>query len=312
MSEALSVDGMALDLDSPARSCCLVVPLYRPCLTEDEALSLVITHARAVGVAALKILHPPAIAGFVARLQGWFSKEHPDRFSFESLEVPSEYFQGVSAYSKLLLSEFFYELLVDYEWLFIVQLDALLLSDQLVPWLSMPYSYIGAPWFVGLDQPIKPLQPLGGGNGGFSLRRIADCLDVLRYRGNLYRPLRRMERITLPHQRWRAEIRACRHISTHSNALDKLDLFEDVFWSFVAPEMNSRFSVAPFSVSASFAVETEPRFFFAQSQDPPLGCHGYRRHDPMFWDDLWLLNPELVQAYIEPAHRLADHLEGSQ
>ena len=302
---------MALDLALPVQSCCLLVPLYRPCLSEDEALSLVITHARASGLAALNILHPPEIAGYVARLQGWFSRNRSDKISFGSLEVPGEYFQSVTAYSRLLLSEFLYQALAAYEWLLIVQADALLLSDQLDPWLSMPYSYIGAPWFVGLDQPIKPLRPLGGGNGGLSLRRVADCLEVLRYRGNLYRALRRMERITLPHQWWRAELRACRSIFAHSSHLDKLNLFEDLFWSFVAPEINSGFSVAPFAIAARFAVETEPSFFFDHAQDPPLGCHGYRRHDPTFWEDLWRLKPDLVQSYIEPARRLVAYLEGS-
>lgn len=302
---------MALDLASPVQSCCLLVPLYRPCLTEDEALSLVITHARASGVTALKILHPPEIAGFVARLQGWFSQNRSDLISIGSLEVPGEYFQSVAAYSRLLLSEFFYQSLAAYEWLLIVQVDALLLSDQLEPWLSMPYSYIGAPWFVGLDQPIKPLRPLGGGNGGLSLRRVADCLDVLRYRGNLYRALRHMERITLPHQRWRAELRACRSFFAKASSLTGLDLFEDLFWSFVAPEINSAFSVAPFSVSAKFAVETEPRFFCDQSDILPLGCHGYRRHDPIFWERLWRLKPDLVGPYGEQARRLATHLEQS-
>lgn len=300
---------MALNPSLPAYSCCLLVPLYRPHITEDEALSLVITHARAAGVAVLTILHPPEITEFVEQLRTWFYQQDPQGISFESLKVPSQYFQSVAAYSSLLLSEFFYQLLAAYEWLLIVQTDALMLTNQLESWLTMPYSYIGAPWFLGLDQPRRPLCPLGGGNGGFSLRRVADCLEVLRYRGSLYRYLRRMELATLPHQRWRAELRACRRIFARATSLVKLDLFEDLFWSFVAPEINPGFSVAPFSVSAQFAIETEPRFLFENIQLAPLGCHAYRRHDPAFWDELWILRPDLVGCFQDSARQLFADLQ---
>lgn len=297
---------MPLTLPSP---CCLLVPLFRPHVTEDEALSLVITHARAANSTALTILHPPEISSFVARLRAWFERRSVQEITFASLEVPSHHFASLSSYSELMLSESFYQSLTAYEWLFVVQPDALLLSDYLAPWLDMPYSYIGAPWFVGLDHPVKPLLPLGGGNGGFSLRRISDCIATLRFRGSIYRYLRRMELATLPHQRWRAEWRALRYASCRGSNLQKINLFEDLFWSFVAPLINPSFVVAPFHVSSRFAIETEPRFLQQQMQQLPLGCHAYRRYDPTFWEETWSLHPELIDRFKVPARQLMADLE---
>jgi hypothetical protein len=289
--------------------CCVLVPLYRPVLTPAEALSLVATHRRAAGQAALLILHPPDLAGFVRQLQDWFARYDPNGHTFGSFAVPARYFRGVSAYSSLLLSETFYARLSSYEWLFIVQTDALLLSDQWPDWLESSYSYVGAPWFVGLDRPRQPLQPLGGGNGGFSLRRIADCRRVLRYRGWLYRYWRGLELTTLPDQRWRAEWRACRQRLAYAGDFEKLDLYEDLFWSFMAPQISPAFSVAPFALSARFAFETEPRALFQQTHAVPVGCHAYERHDPAFWNQLWQSDPGLLGALAEPARQLMADLQ---
>jgi hypothetical protein len=289
--------------------CCVLVPLYRPCLSKTEALSLLATYQRAVGAAELAILHPPELSGFVQVLDQWFCHRDRQGQAFRSFEFPTRYFQGVSAYSSLLLSESFYARFSNYEWLFIIQPDALLLSDQWPIWLDSSYSYIGAPWFVGLEQPRRPLRPLGGGNGGFSLRRIAHCREVLRYRGWLYRYWRSLEITTLPDQRFRAEWRACRRLFSNAGSFEKLDLYEDLFWSFIAPQISSAFCVAPFSIAARFAFETEPRALFRHTQVAPLGCHAYERHDPLFWDQMWRSHPTLIGSFIESVERLMVDLQ---
>lgn len=293
----------------PSKRCCVLVPLYRADLSKAEALSLVATHRRALGGATLAILHPPELSGFVQQLNHWFSSRDRETQVFQGIEFPTHYFQGVSAYSSLLLSESFYARFASFEWLFIIQADALLLSDQWSTWLDSSYSYIGAPWFVGLERPRQPLRPLGGGNGGFSLRRIADCCEVLRYRGWLYRHWRRLELTTLPDQRVRAEWRACRRLFAYAGSLEQLDLYEDLVWSFMAPQMSSVFSVAPFSVAARFAFETEPRALFQHAKVAPVGCHAHERHDPLFWDQLWRHNPELIGSLAEEAERLMADLQ---
>jgi hypothetical protein len=298
---------MALASSSAPKSCCLLVPLHRPYLTEDEALSLVVTHARSSAKVDLKILHPPDISGFVLWLHQWFARQYSGNRVFGSIQFSKEYFRSVASYSRLLLSRCFYEALSKYELLLIVQADALLLSDELDPWLSTDYSYIGAPWFVGLDHPIKPLRSLGGGNGGLSLRRVADCLKILQYSGPLYGPIRSMEHQTLPHQPLRAEVRALRKLFTTAKSLDDLPIYEDLFWSFIAPKIDSSFQVAPFSNAWKFSIESEPRFFFDQLKDDslPLGCHAYRKHDPEFWQDLWKSRPEIIQPFAQLARELS-------
>lgn len=295
--------------DQASRRCCVLVPLYRPSLTKVEALSLVATHQRAAGQGTLAILHPPEMTPFIRQLQEWFAGyNHKEGPTYRSVEFPSRFFKSVSAYSNLLMSEDFYERLSGHEWLFIIQSDALLLSDQWSSWLDCPHSYIGAPWFVGLDQPRQPLRPLGGGNGGFSLRRIADCREVLRYRGWLYHHWRRLELGTLPDQRWRAEGRAARRLLSFAGRFEKINIYEDLFWSFMAPHLSPTFSVAPFRLASGFAFETEPRALFQQTQIMPVGCHAHERHDPVFWSHLWRSHPNLLGSLTESANQLMANL----
>ena len=84
---------------------------------------------------------------------------------------PDFYFESVDGYNRLLLSKKFYKSFEEYEYILIVQPDALVISDQLNYWCDIGYSYVGAPWFLGYGKPVEPPTMIGVGNGGFSLRK---------------------------------------------------------------------------------------------------------------------------------------------
>ncbi|CAG5074531.1 hypothetical protein DYBT9623_05218 [Dyadobacter sp. CECT 9623] len=76
-----------------------------------------------------------------------------DMSDFPSVEVFDQvkrfdpaYFKDIQGYNKLMLSTSFYQSLVEYEFILIHQLDALVFKDELLYWCNSGYDYIGAPW----------------------------------------------------------------------------------------------------------------------------------------------------------------------
>ena len=74
-------------------------------------------------------------------------------------------------YSALLKQPQFYENFTNWQHLLIYQTDALLLRK--IDPIYFNYSYIGAPWVL-TNQWCK----YNAGNGGFSLRNVADCIKA--------------------------------------------------------------------------------------------------------------------------------------
>ena len=56
------------------------------------------------------------------------------------------YFSTPAGYNRLLLTTQFYEKFLDYDYILIYHLDALLFRDELTMWCGQGYDYIGAPW----------------------------------------------------------------------------------------------------------------------------------------------------------------------
>ena len=92
---------------------------------------------------------------------------------------PADFFRSIGDYSRLLLSEEFYQRFAAYEWMLICQLDVWVFRDELNYWCQQNFDYIGAPipscWDPCRDDENLDLV----GNGGFSLRRISAFLRVL-------------------------------------------------------------------------------------------------------------------------------------
>ena len=282
--------------------CCVIVPLYQQELSDDEALSLLTTVQRCPDH-AIRLLHPPQCKQLVERIIAWF--EHPQ---LQSHCLPACHFTGISAYNRLLLSPEFYDTFEAFEWILIVQLDALFFGGDLSVFLDQPYSYWGAPFFLGIDQPIRPLRLLGGGNGGFSLRRISMFQRILARRRWLYPAIRRFEQESLPGQPWRAAVRSWRQFFCFSGWGSVPPMFEDLFWSFIAPKLDARFQVAPVEQAKYFSLEMEPGYFLGTMQGFPLGCHAWRRHASLFWEQQFRDYPFLIEPAVQLRSSFQSHL----
>lgn len=106
------------------------------------------------------------------------SKEVGKNFSIEYFDM--HYFSSVDGYNDLCYSVSFYERFEQYEYMLIYQLDAWVFKDELEYWCDKEYDYIGAPLYYAYNGHNYTYKFAGVGNGGFSLRRISHCLEMLR------------------------------------------------------------------------------------------------------------------------------------
>lgn len=170
-----------------------------------------------------------------------------------------------ASYMHLPVREGFYSEFQDYQYMLIAQLDVFIFRDELLDWCERGWDYIGAPWVSGVvvktalkNAPwlyLKALFTGNGkrlvGNGGFSLRNIQTCLNILR-------------KYPREAQEWYGH--------------------EDYFWSLVVPSLSTSFRIAPFQEALRFAFETKPDMCLEMNGGKlPFGCHAWEKYDIDFW-----------------------------
>lgn len=193
---------------------------------------------------------------------------------------------GIAGYNNMMLSEEFYRLFQEYEYILICQTDAWIFRDELALWCSKGYDYIGAPWpkrkvytlpvikqFLWLR---KKLFSKEGklmrqdyfnkvGNGGLSLRRIPSFIDgckKYKERADIFKQNRGM---------------------LHN---------EDWFWALVPKE----FKYPSFDEALGFSFDTHPDLCLSMNKGKlPFGCHGwYKKRNYNFWRNYINDNPQQI------------------
>ncbi len=263
-------------------NCCVVTPVYQITLSEDELASL-----RSINDHLSDENHFTVVPKSLnqARLQ----IPIPTNF----VTFPDQYFSGVDGYNRLLLSRRFYNAFKEFNYMLIVQLDALVLSSQLQTWCRSGWDYVGAPWAANYLPDHSGAQFVSVGNGGFSLRNIKSCLKVLRTKIS---PRARYD--SLPRPQWwpmkrlRALILAANQIA---RVLPKITVesflrlhfaaSEDIFWGKFASMFDENFRVAPVDEALKFAFETDPAGSYERcNHQLPFGCHAWAKYDRGFWE----------------------------
>jgi len=260
----------------------VIIPLYKEALNETETFSfnrtLEILYQHPV-----IIICPESLAqNFNQQKLGW---PHPN-INIQSFA--NTFFLGIAGYNRLLKSRFFYESFKQFEYMLLVQTDALIITDQLIDWCQKGYSYIGAPFFVGFANPSRPLTFFGVGNGGISLRRIPDFIKAaspLLYIPNTLalKPKSLFDSFGI--------FRFIKHRILFS--LNRWPLFprinEDVYWGVLIPRYFSFFKVPKPEEALQFAFDAEPRYLFELNQHQlPFACHAWEKFDISFWREILL------------------------
>jgi hypothetical protein len=203
-----------------------------------------------------------------------------ERFSNVIVETFSKhYFENISGYNELLLSEYFYKRFLDSEFILIYQLDAFVFKDTLKEWCQKGYDYIGAPWIATQHNSIgmKIFDKIATifnskkknerkkifykvGNGGFSLRKTSLHYKIA------------YEQKTF--------------ISSFLGA-EKKEIYaiEDVFWSIKVPELYRDFKIPEYMEALHFAIDRKPKIALKfVNNEIPFGCHGINKPKVIgFW-----------------------------
>jgi hypothetical protein len=182
--------------------------------------------------------------------------------SFPCMAFDDVFFASVQGYNRLLLSVDFYQSFSDYEFVLILQTDAIVIRDELSYWCKQPFDYIGAPWPDGYELFVNMgrFDGVNGkkvkvyvGNGGLSLRRVRKCVALLKEFGE------------------------------EVNVFNRTGSSEDLFFS-VMGALSYDF-VIPNEITASrFAMELKPSFYHAVNGGlAPMGGHAWWVYEPEFW-----------------------------
>jgi hypothetical protein len=252
----------------------IVIPLYKSDLTKQEEFSIantlsVLTKWKVIFIAPHRLK---------ADIERW------KRFPLDSEQCvffEDKYFKSVAGYNELLMSRFFYEKFILYEFMLIVQTDAIAISDQVELWCSKNYSYIGAPWFEGLEQPIEPLKMIGVGNGGFSLRKVNDFISALSICRHVPNKRARYNKKSLLNL-----ARYVKHNYIYAFNVKPLlpKVNEDVFWGELISSVMPEFTVPSVQEAALFSFEVCPEYLFNITNERlPFGCHAWEKYNKKFW-----------------------------
>lgn len=254
--EPSTTDTPAVQRPPRPGSVAVVVPIYQAHLSALEQFSL--QHS-------LAQLHPDRAVYFVGP-EGLDYSQYAATFpGVPVITFETKWFESIKGYSRLLLNRQFYERFARYEFMLLLQTDAVLLRDELDHWCTSPYDYVGAPWPDGIEIFVNVDQFSGAhgkrvkstvGNGGLSLRRISKCLALLE---------------EFPQAIQLFEV-------TGSS--------EDIFFGIMG--MLSRSFLMPNEITAStFALELTPEYYFhINGQNAPMGGHAWWKYNPGFWLDL--------------------------
>lgn len=231
---------------------CVCIPVYKKRLSYAEELNLN-ESIRHINNFQVFFIGPSDLD------YGYYRQFSP---SCNILTFDVSYFDSPRSYSKLLLSEVFYAELSQYEFLLILQTDALIFKPELEYWIEQNYDYIGAPWASGIDFPFNFLTPSFPknyslrpivGNGGFSLRRVLTCRRILS---------------TYPD--------AAKLWSSVGNP-------EDVFFG-MACQIMAGVRLPNLVTAASFSIETNPSVFLPLlGGKSPFGCHAFESYESTYW-----------------------------
>lgn len=191
--------------------------------------------------------------------------------SFLIERFSDDYFKDTYSYSRLLLSREFYKRFIKYQFILIYQLDAFVFADRLQEFCNLNYDYIGGPMgYVATKNGWKTRI----GNGGFSLRKVSACIDLLETNQD----------ILLEHEKkW------------HWNRA------EDQFFTFCANHAINGFKAAPVEVGLMFSFSSDARRSYTRNhQKLPFGCHAWYKTDYAFYKPL-------ISSY---KYDLPEHVEG--
>ncbi|RYD79943.1 MAG: hypothetical protein EOP55_03500 [Sphingobacteriales bacterium] len=255
---------------------CIIIPMYRSNISEFEQISM---HQ------CFKILGNHDIYYVIPKkLEVSIKANEYVRNGKASYKVfDDDFFVDIMAYNRLLKFTGFYKAFLAYEFMLIYQLDAFVFKDELLHWCNKGNDSIGAPLFEGLvsARPDSPI--IGQGNGGFCLRNIHRCYEIVTQFKKL-KFTRTFEDSDRPF--YINLYRYIKHqlIYIYSGYPFQPIINEDLFWAEVIPENFPDFRLPSIEDAIKFSFEVNPDFLFEMNgNELPFGCHAWWKYNLDFW-----------------------------
>lgn len=274
--------------------CVVVIPVYRTVPKQSEAASF---------MQCLQVLASYDIYVLTYReldLSRYRQMSDACGKSFYVMYFARDYFASVQSYNRLMLEKSFYQSFSSYQYMLIYQLDAWLFNDELEMWCDKGYDYIGAPIFgiAGRDckgNILYTREMTGVGNGGFSLRRIQFCLQMLNRPGwvPLVKPVYLWKSARWKYGKSGNKVVAYLKIlgefllklGGYRNTLDyyvaSFKLNEDMFFSLCATHiwLHPKVNIPTPNEAMLFSFEVNPSLLYSQTQRLPFGCHAFEKYE---------------------------------
>jgi hypothetical protein len=269
---------------------CIVIPVYKAFaeLDENELISwqqcLQILGSRPIYLACPVTL-PTA---------GYLATATQQGITCQIVTFAPRFFAGIDGYNRLMLSRQFYQHFVHHTYLLLYQLDAFVFKDELSQWCNLGYSYVGAPWFKSYLPTADTPELWQVGNGGFTLRKVADCLRVL----NTFAVARDWSVVVEEHSptgspsTFKRMYLLGKYLLLGNNTHWLFNDFhryrmlhqEDYFWGVVCKETFPWYKVPTPQQALAFSFEVAPSIMYDLNyQRLPMGCHAWEKHEPLFW-----------------------------
>jgi len=230
----------------------VLVPLHRDtldanaCFAIDRSIALLATRE-------VRFICPERLG------TAFYASRYPG-IAFDRFAEPC--FASIQEYNRMLLDPAFYARYEAFEFMLILQTDAIVLRDELDFWCQQAFDYVGAPWPKAYELFVNTGRFEGDfgkhvrvhvGNGGLSLRRNRACMALLDEFG--------VERELF--------------LRTGSS--------EDLFFS-VMGSLSNHF-VVPNEITASrFSMEGRPSYYLrVNGGQMPMGAHAWEKNELEFW-----------------------------
>lgn len=263
----------------------VVIPVYKPTLSDDEKLSLQ-QCLRVLGKYPMLLVCP----------QGMDTSTYDliKTNKFQKQTFAHQYFTSIDSYSRLMKSPSFYECFCDFDYILIYQLDAWVFCDELEEWCKKGYDYVGAPWFDHYRSHEEGHNLWLVGNGGLSLRRTKKFLSLT----TLITQLQPFTRIKSCQQVFESEYHSIRDlprclihcmgpwIGTNSFRHIHKKLQEDGFFCEGLSGSDYQLHVPNPKEAAFFSFERSPKYLYEEVTRGklPFGCHAWRKYQySTFW-----------------------------
>lgn len=245
----------------------VVIPFYKETLNQWESKALA-NNMQVLSAHPTVFLKPDGLS--VASL----TAKYPQA---EVLNVSENWLgtkRGIAGYNEMMMSQAFYDLFGDTEYILICHTDAWVFRDELSIWCGAGYDLVAAPWplrpryrYFPFKQFLTLKKRFSRSSHGFSR------WDLLEKIGNGGLCLRRVSAFSAACMRYAEDIK---RLSNQPGGV-----YEDAFWALIPQELR----YPSVDTALRFAFDVKPEVCYdLNNRQLPMGCHGFmHRSRAKFW-----------------------------